>query len=118
MPKVWTGNFAQVYELNTSGTRWAVKCFTRSGTDLTGRYSEISKAIASSQLPYFVDFKFLPDEILVNGKRYPVVKMQWVEGQSIDKYVEANLFRPQALLDTATALLKMVRELEECQLAH
>jgi hypothetical protein len=78
----------------------------------------VSKAIASSELPYFVDFKFLPDEMLVNGRRYPVVKMQWVEGQSLDKYVEANLFRPQALLDTAAALLKMVRDLEERQLAH
>lgn len=118
MPKVWTGNFAQVYELKGPSTRWAVKCFTRSGADLTARYSEVSKAIASSQLPYFVDFRFLPDEILVNGKRYPVVKMQWVEGQSLDKYVEANLFRPQALLDTAAALLKMVRDLEERHLAH
>lgn len=118
MPKVWTGNFAQVYELRTPTKRWAVKCFTRSSADLTVRYSEVSKAIASSTLPYFVDFRFIPDEMLVNGKRYPIVKMQWVEGQSLDKYVEANLFQPQALLDTAASLLKMVRDLEERQLAH
>ena len=118
MPKVWTGNFAQVYELRTPTQRWAVKCFTRSSADLTGRYSEVSKAIVSSNLPYFVDFRFIPNEMLVNGQRYPILKMQWVEGQSLDNYVQANLFHPQALLDTAASLLKMVRDLEERQHAH
>jgi len=118
MPKVWTGNFAQVYELKNSTRRWAVKCFTRSSADLTLRYSELSKAIATSKLPYFVDFRFLTEEILVNAKRYPVVRMQWIDGQTLDKYVEANLSRPQALLSIASGLLNMVRDMEERQLAH
>src|SRR6185436_8461828 len=53
MPKVWTGNFAQVYELTTPTKRVAVKCFSRSEVDLTHRYSELAKAIAASKLPYF-----------------------------------------------------------------
>jgi hypothetical protein len=118
MPKVWTGNFAQVYELKTSNSRWAVKCFTRSGADLRARYSELSKAIASSRLPYFIDFRFIDDEILVNGNRFPIVKMQWVDGQPLDKFVESNLYHPTALLTTAGSLLKMVRDLEEHQIAH
>ena len=118
MPKVWTGNFAQVYELTTPTRRFAVKCFTRSTADLTHRYSELSKAIAGSKLPYFVDFRYIADEMLVNGQRVPIVKMQWIEGRSLDKYVEANLQRPQALLDLAAGLMTMVRELEQRQLAH
>ena len=34
MSKVWTGNFAQVYELRNSTKKWAVKCFTRSGAGI------------------------------------------------------------------------------------
>jgi len=118
MPKVWTGNFAQVYELTTPTKRVAVKCFTRSAADLTHRYSEVAKAIAASKLPYFVDFHYMPDEMLVNGRRYPVVKMQWIEGESLDKYVESHLYRPRALLDLGASLMKMVRDLEYWQLAH
>jgi len=118
MPKVWTGNFAQVYELTTPTKRVAVKCFTRSAADLTHRYSELAKAIAASKLPYFVDFHYIPDEMLVNGRRYPVVKMQWIEGESLDKYVESHLYRPRALLDLGASLMKMVRDLEYWQLAH
>jgi len=118
MPKVWTGNFAQVYELRNSTKKWAVKCFTRSGSDIRLRYSELSKAITGSRLPYFVEFRFIDDEMLVNGKRYPIVKMQWVDGESLDKHIEGNLYRPQVLLDTAGKLLTMVKELEAHQLAH
>lgn len=118
MPKVWTGNFAQVYELRTGANRWAVKCFTRASDNLTARYTAISSAIAAAKLPYFVEFRFLADQMLVNGKRYPIVKMQWLEGQSIDKFVEQNLFYPQVLLDLAASLVKMVDALEKHQLAH
>jgi hypothetical protein len=118
MPKVWTGNFAQVYELRTGSGRWAVKCFTRASENLTARYAAISSAVAASNLPYFVDFRFLTDQMLVNGKRYPIVKMQWLEGQSIDKFVEANLFHPHILIDLAAQLVVMVQKLEEQKLAH
>ena len=118
MSKVWTGNFAQVYELRNSTKKWAVKCFTRSAADIRLRYSELSKAITGSRLPYFVEFRFIDDEMLVNGKRYPIVKMQWVDGESLDKHIEGNLYRPQVLLDTAGKLLTMVKELEAHQLAH
>ena len=118
MPKVWTGNFAQVYELKNGTKRWAVKCFTRSSSDVRRRYSVISNAIVSSNLPYFVGFRFADDEILVGGKRYPIVKMEWVEGQSLDKFIEANLYRPQTLLDLASRLAEMVKALEAKGLAH
>ena len=118
MPKEWTGNFAQVYELRAGADRWAVKCFTRASENLTARYTAISSALAAAKLPYFVEFRFLADQMLVNGKRYPIVKMQWLEGQPIDKFVEQNLFYPQVLLDLAASLVKMVDTLERQRLAH
>ncbi len=118
MPKVWTGNFAQVYELRNNAHRWAVKCFTRSAHDLRTRYARISEAVMASGLPYFVECRLLEDEMLVNGKRYGVVKMQWVDGQCLDKYVEANLFRPNVLVALAGQIVKMVRDLESRGIAH
>src|SRR4030095_8840086 len=64
MPKVGTGNFAQVYELRNSSKRWCVRCFTRSASDIRLRYSERSRAIAVARLPYFVEFRFIDNEML------------------------------------------------------
>jgi predicted flap endonuclease-1-like 5' DNA nuclease len=44
--------------------------------------------------------------------------MQWVEGQSLEKYVEANLHRPQMLLELASWLIQMVKDLENREIAH
>src|SRR6185503_6374608 len=118
MPKVWTGNFAQVFSLVDGQNRWAVKCFTRSATNIRQRYAVISAAILASKLRYFPPFYFLDNQVLVNGRRYPIVKMRWVAGQSLDKFVEANLYRPSALLELASQLIRMVKELEGIGIAH
>jgi serine/threonine protein kinase len=118
MPKVWSGNFAQVYELRNGTRRWAVKCFTRGRSDLRERYHSISRAIGKARLPYFVDFQFLDGEMLVAGVRHPVVKMEWIDGQPLDGYVEANLSRPSALRATATGLRTLVADLERRGIAH
>lgn len=118
MPKVWTGNFAQVYELKNGSRHWAVKCFTRSSSDVRRRYSTISNAIISANLPYFVNFLFIDDEMLVAGRRYPIVKMEWVQGQQLDKFIEANLYKPRTLLDLGSRLIQMVKALERNGLAH
>jgi hypothetical protein len=117
MPKVWAGNFAQVYAMK-SADRWAVKCFTRSAVDIRTRYKKIAAAIGRSGLPYFVEFKFLDGEMLVNGVRYPVVKMQWADGQPLDEFINANLNRPDALLETAVRVRDLVADLERKRLAH
>jgi len=118
MPKVWTGNFSQVYELRTATGRWAVKCFTRSVTDIQARYAKIAAAISRSRLPCFVAFECLDREMLVNGARWPVLKMRWSAGQPLDQFVEANLARPRALLSTASRLFQLVKDLERRRLAH
>jgi len=118
MPRVWAGNFAQVYELRGPGGRWAVKCFTRSAVDVRVRYAQIAAAIERSRLPYFVDFELLDGEMLVDGVRYPVLKMRWADGQRLDRFVEASLYRPRALLSTAAALVTLVRDLERHKIAH
>jgi hypothetical protein len=43
LPMPFSGNFADVYEVQGSGERWAVKCFTREVPGLRERYQEISR---------------------------------------------------------------------------
>src|SRR3954452_2991865 len=61
MPMPRSGNFADVYEFLCPAThsKWALKCFTRPVKGLRERYSEISNALQSPNLPFAVDFKYL-----------------------------------------------------------
>ncbi|HEY7153670.1 MAG TPA: hypothetical protein VH575_06905, partial [Gemmataceae bacterium] len=68
IPMPRSGNFADVYEMRCpSGSRWAVKCFTREVHGLRERYSEIGKYLRLANLPFMVDFKYLEQGIRVRG---------------------------------------------------
>ena len=54
--------------------------------------------------------------MLVNGVRFPVVKMQWVDGQPLDGFVGANL-GPERCCQRGR-LRELVTDLERKRIAH
>jgi len=120
LPLPCSGNFADVYQLRqlATGASWAVKCFTRSIAGRQERYEEISRHLSRVHLPFTVDFVYLEEGIRVQGRWYPVVKMQWVEGLLLNQFVRDNLDKP-ALLDALITLwVRMARRLREAEVAH
>ncbi len=118
LPRPITGNFASVYRVHCAGKDWAVRCFWRDFDDLQQRYAAISAHLQSAQLPYTVGFQYLPRGIKVRGQWYPILKMEWVEGQLLNEYVEQHLHDPAALRRLADRWRDMVRALERATLAH
>ena len=97
-PCRYSGNFADVYQVRCpDGTRWAVKCFTREAAGLRERYQEISRHLQQAKLPFTVDFSYLEQGIRVRGEWYPVLKMQWVEGLTLNQFVGQYLDKPAML---------------------
>ena len=88
-PQFLAGNFAGVFKMaRPDGEVLAVKCFTRTIAGLERRYHEIAAFTASSDLPHFVPFHFLPAELYVTSKvvadgDYPVVVMPWLEARTL-----------------------------------
>ncbi len=118
LPRPITGNFASVYRVHCAGKDWAVRCFWREFDDLQQRYAAISAHLQSAQLPYTVGFQYLPRGIKVSGQWYPILKMEWVEGQLLNEYVEQHLHDPKALRRLADRWRDMVWALERATLAH
>ncbi len=118
LPRPITGNFASVYRVHCAGKDWAVRCFWREFDDLQQRYAAISAHLQSAQLPYTVGFQYLPRGIKVRGQWYPILKMEWVEGELLNEYVEQHLHDPAALRRLADRWRDMVRALERASLAH
>lgn len=119
LPRPITGNFASVYQMVCVNQRvWAVRCFLRDFDDHQERYAAISRHLALVNLSYMVNFSFLVDGIRVHGQRYPILKMEWVEGESLLAYVERSLMAPTVLLDLAQQWVQMAQTLAQAGIAH
>jgi hypothetical protein len=118
LPQPCSGNFADVYAVQSSGRKWAVKCFTRQIPGLQERYLQISQYLQKANLPFMVEFSFLEKGIQVRGTWYPVLKMQWVEGFALNTFVRDNLEKPQVLQSLSQIWLRLAVRLREANLAH
>jgi WD40 repeat protein len=119
LPMPCSGNFADVYQMRCpDGSRWAVKCFTRGNVGLRERYQEISAWLRKVKLPFTVDFSYLEQGIRVAGKWHPVLKMQWVEGLTLNQFVAQNLDKPAMLEALVQIWGKMAKYLRAAEVGH
>ena len=119
LPIPFSGNFADVYQVRCpNGSRWAVKCFTREATGLRERYQEISAWLSKAKLPFTVDFSYLDQGIRVHGKWYPILKMQWVEGLTLNQFVAQYLDKPAMLEALLQLWAKMGKYLRAAKVGH
>ena len=118
MPLVWSGNFACVYKVSVGGRTYAVRCFTREVKDQQDRYNRLNEYLINVLSPSFVDFKYVEHGINVRGTWYPIVKMEWVEGEQLSNSVESKLDDPDTLRDIADRWQKTATSLHVLGIAH
>lgn len=119
-PLLFSGNFADVYRLEDpqKGSAWAVKCFTRSVAGLRERYHAISAHLAQSRLPFMVEFEYQPAGMRIGSNHFPIVKMRWVDGISLNRFVEQSLDQPGKLDDLQTLWIRLAARLRAARIAH
>lgn len=118
LPRAITGGFASVYKLRCGNRDWAVRCFLREVPDQQERYAAIGRHLASAKLPYTVGFAFLADGINVGGRPYPILKMEWVQGEPLDRWIERHLGNSAALRAMADRWVALLRALRRASVAH
>ena len=119
LPRPISGNFASVFEvIGADQRRYAVRCFVRYADDQQQRYDAIATFLAGVDAPWKVDFSFLADGILIDGRWLPMLKMEWIEGLPLDRYVASQLGNRQALLALAGQFAQAIGDLERQGAAH
>ena len=118
LPKQISGNFASVYQINSGDKKYAARCFIRDVPDIEKRYRLIDSYLDQVNLPYFVNFDFLEKGILVKGKWYPLIKLLWIDGETLDVYIARNLNNPDKILNIANKFLQLVSDLKNCSISH
>ena len=94
MPLVFSGAFACVYQVSIGGRKYAVRCFTREVKDQQTRYNQLSDYLINVLPPSLVHFEYIERGINVKGDWYPIIKMDWVEGEPLSKFVGSKVGEP------------------------
>ena len=97
LPTVWSGNFAYVFKVANGQERRAIRCFGRFVADRQERYEAIDRQLDAKGLPALVAFDYDADGIRVNGSCYPVLVMEWIEGNTLDVYIDQVVHKPTVL---------------------
>ena len=97
LPLVFSGAFASVYPVSVGNRTYAVRCFTREVSDQQARYGALSNYLLNVLPPSFVHFEYVQHGINLRGDWYPTVKMEWVDGELLSRFVGYRLDQPDAL---------------------
>lgn len=123
-PQQWDGQFTRVYKIHSNGGAYAVRCFIREAAELGTRYEKLNEYLNHSSVPGFVPVEYQPEgiKIIVPGgyenRRFPIVKMEWVDGVTLDSFVDNNLRSSDKVSRLADDWLKTALRLQSLPMAH
>lgn len=116
--EMYTGGFSVVFPVIVGDEKWAFRCWQVTIDKAMERYKLLAAALPSYKLPYFIDFYYEEQGIVVSGTAYPTIRMKWVKGLNIKDYIGKNLNNSEKIYRLAGRFLTMVRTLHKASIAH
>ena len=116
----YAGGFAHVYPfIEKGGNKIALRYWCSEITQIKERIAKIKSYFESiNSSNYFVKFKYFDKIILVDGKFYPAILMDWIEAKNLKEYINDHINNPKILLGLASNFLKMVEYFHSIGVAH
>ncbi|MEN3375886.1 MAG: hypothetical protein V7604_1241 [Hyphomicrobiales bacterium] len=118
LPLVMSGGFALTYAVTTPRRKSAVRCFHREIPEVQQKYAAISKKLHTLANGFFVDFDFQQAGISVRRQVYPIVRMDWVEGDTLGVWLDKHFDDARALEKARGDFAAIARLLEREGIAH
>jgi hypothetical protein len=118
LPLVMSGGFALTYAVTTPRRKCAVRCFHREIPAIQQKYDAIAKKLKSLTNGCFVGFDFQPSGINVRQRTFPIVRMDWVEGDTLGVWLDKHFNDPRALERARTEFAAIARLLGREGIAH
>ena len=115
---VYTGGFSTVFPIEVAHNNHALRCWNRDIGDSKNRYEKTDDYLTQVRLPYFVDFKYVPEGILINGKKWPITRMEWANGESLRDFIKHNLSDSNIFSVVANEFRKMFETLHVNKISH
>lgn len=113
-----SGAYAAVFKGSINGSTYAIRCFLSAENETIERYKSICKYISQLNSSWKTMCEFIDSEITVNGKSYPVLKMEWINGVLINEFVSQNLSNNNVLSELQNKLVSISDDLEKNKVGH
>lgn len=119
-----SGAFAVVFKMKDeqTGKCYALKCFTEEQEGRAEAYRKIAEELEFVDSPYITSVKYLEKELFVDSncedEEFPVLLMDWIEGETMETYIAANYTDTHAMAMLCYRFCKMAAWLRSQSFAH
>ena len=119
-----SGAFAVVFKMKDeqTGKCYALKCFTEEQEGRAEAYRQIAEELEYVDSPYITSVKYLEKELFVDSncedEEFPVLLMDWIEGETMERYIAANYTDTHAMSMLCYRFCKMAAWLRSQSFAH
>lgn len=119
-----SGNYGSIYRVKDENDKYfALKCFTRKSANLNERYLKISDYLSSSAsgINFLAHFRYYQEGIRTRKSQsyyFPVLKMEWMDGITLNKYIQANIDNPKILKKISLNLISEIDKLQNAGISH
>ena len=119
-----SGAFAVVFKMQdkSTGKCYALKCFTEEQEGRADAYRQIADELDMVDSPYITSVKYMEKELFVDCQceedEFPVLLMDWVEGETMETYIAANYHNQSAMSMLCYRFGKMAAWLRTQSFAH
>ena len=119
-----SGAFAVVFKMKDeqTGKYYALKCFTEEQEGRAEAYRQIAEELEFVDSPYITSVKYLEKELFVDSncedEEFPVLLMDWIEGETMETYIAANYTDTHAMSMLCYRFCKMAAWLRSQSFAH
>lgn len=122
-PIMSSGNFAVVFKMTDGEKFYAIKCFTREQAGRKKAYKSIATHISKLGSKYFTKIRYLDYELFVdtsssNETEFPILLMEWLDGLTLDKYIEEYNGNSFVLHDLCVSFAELCKWLCDQNIAH
>ena len=114
----YSGGFCVVFPYQTPTKKYAVRCWHVEVSDAKRRTQLIADALKAVSLPYFVGFEFYEKGIMTPQGMQPIVVMDWVDAQSLKKFLAEHITESNVINEVAENFKKMVTDLHANHFSH
>ena len=119
-----SGAFAVVFKMQdkSTGKYYALKCFTEEQEGRAEAYLQIADELDMVDSPYITSVKYMEKELFVDSQceedEFPVLLMDWVEGETMEAYIASNYHNQSAMSMLCYRFGKMAAWLRTQSFAH
>ena len=121
LPTLAMGTSAVVFHATVDESPRAVRCFIRNDVSTQDRYGALGEYLANHDLtPYVSATTWLDAAIQVNGATWPILQMEWIDGLTLDVYINdlANGSNGHDIATLADRWRKLISVLQQAEFAH